>query len=407
MKKIRTLTVMGTRPEAIKMVPVIQELRRHRLTETIVVSTAQHRQMLDQVFSLFGLVPDVDLNIMQPRQSLNDIVCRATEGLDRVCQEYSPDAVLVQGDTTTAFTASLAAFNRKIPVGHVEAGLRSGQIWNPYPEEGNRRLISAVASMHFAPTKKSAHNLRRENVAPSSIYVTGNTGIDCLLRIAEARTGNLSHFLPEGFHVNGRRMILVTAHRRENWAGPLEHLCDAVRELAFEFPDAWFLYPVHLNPAVRETVMPRLSGLHNVALTEPLPYGAFVEAMAASHLILTDSGGVQEEAPSLGKPVLVLRETTERPEGVASGAAMLVGMETHKILQATRRLLNDEFAYQQMAGYRNPYGDGQAARRTVEGLVHWLGLGPCPQMFEEESPYHLEIARTETIVKTREMHAGL
>jgi UDP-N-acetylglucosamine 2-epimerase (non-hydrolysing) len=397
MEKIRTLTVIGTRPEAIKMVPVIQELRRHRLTETVVVSTAQHRQMLDQVFSLFDLVPDVDLNIMKPRQSLNEIICRAVEGLDHVCQEHSPDAVLVQGDTTTAFAASLAAFNRKIPVGHVEAGLRSGQLWNPYPEEGNRRLISAISSMHFAPTKKSADNLRRENIAPSSVYVTGNTGIDCLLRIVEARTGHLTRFLPEAFHPNGRRMILVTAHRRENWAGPLEHLCNAVRELAIECPETWFLYPVHLNPAVRDTVLPRLSGLHNVVLTEPLPYGAFIEAMAASYLILTDSGGVQEEAPSLGKPVLVLRETTERPEGVASGAAMLVGMEKQKILQATRRLLNNEFAYQQMVGCRNPYGDGQAARRTVEGLVHWLGLGPRPQKFEEESLYHLEIADTNTM----------
>ena len=394
MEKIKTLTVMGTRPEAIKMVPVIQELRRHRLTETVVVSTAQHRQMLDQVLSLFGLVPDVDLNIMQPRQSLNDIVCRAVEGLDRVCREHSPDAVLVQGDTTTAFAASLAAFNRKIPVGHVEAGLRSGQLWDPYPEEGNRRLISAIASMHFAPTKKSADNLWRENIAHSAVYVTGNTGIDCLLRVVEARAGHLTRFLPEGFSVNGRRMILVTAHRRENWAGPLEHLCNAIRELAFECPDIWFLYPVHLNPAVREAVMPRLSGLHNVALTEPLPYGAFIEAMAASHLILTDSGGVQEEAPSLGKPVLVLRETTERPEGIASGAAMLVGMEKNKILQATRRLLSDDLAYQQMVGYRNPYGDGQAARRTVEALLHWLGLGSRPQMFVEALPFHLEIEGT-------------
>ncbi len=400
MQKVRALTVIGTRPEAIKMVPVIQELRRHRTTETVVVSTAQHRQMLDQVFSLFNLVPDVDLNIMQPRQSLNDIVCHAVEGLDRVCQEYNPDAVLVQGDTTTAFAASLAAFNRKIPVGHVEAGLRSGQLWNPYPEEGNRRLISSISSIHFAPTKSSADNLRRENIAPSSIFVTGNTGIDCLLRIAEERAGHLNGFLPEGFHVDGRRMILVTAHRRENWAAPLEHLCNAIRELAFEHPEMWFLYPVHLNPAVRETVMPRLSGLHNVALTEPLPYGAFVEAMAASHLILTDSGGVQEEAPSLGKPVLVLRETTERPEGVAGGAAMLVGMEKHKILQATRRLLNDEFAYQQMVGYRNPYGDGRAARRTVEGLVHWMGLGPRPQMFVEEEVYDLKLGQAETMAAT-------
>lgn len=397
MNPMKTLAVIGTRPEAIKMVPVVQELREDPRTETVVVSTAQHRQMLDQVFNLFGLVPDVDLNIMQPRQSLNDIVCRAVEGLDRVFHEHAPDAVLVQGDTTTAFVAALAAFNRKIPVGHVEAGLRSGRLMNPYPEEGNRRLISGIASMHFTPTQQSAENLRRENIAEKSIYVTGNTVVDCLIRIVEAQAGLLTPFLPKGFHLNGRRMVLVTAHRRENWAGPLRHLCGAVRELAKEFRDIWFLYPVHLNPAVRETVMPLLSGLPNVALIDPLPYGAFVEAMAASHLILTDSGGVQEEAPSLGKPVLVLRETTERPEGVASGAAMLVGMEKTRIVTATRHLLTDEFAYSQMVGYDNPYGDGHAARRTVEGLVHWFGLGPRPLPFEADRMLPLELEQPRTI----------
>jgi len=397
-KQVRTLSIVGTRPEAIKMVPVIRELRQHPLTETVLVSTAQHREMLDQVFSLFDLVPDVDLNIMLPRQSLNDIVRRAVEGLDHVYQQYHPDVVLVQGDTTTAFAASLAAFNRKIPAAHVEAGLRSCQLWNPYPEEANRRLIAAIASMHFAPTKKSADNLRRENIPPPSIYVTGNTGIDCLFRIIESRKSHLAQYLPEGFHVHGGRMILVTAHRRENVGGPLEQLCEAVRELALQDPTTWYLYPVHLNPAVRDTVLPRLSGLRNIALTEPLPYGAFVEAMAASYFILTDSGGVQEEAPALGKPVLVLRETTERPEGIASGVAMLVGMEKKQIVQETRRLLNDEFAYQRMVGYGNPYGDGKAAKRTVGALVHWLGLGPRPQEFDEVIPDHPPIEERHAMV---------
>ena len=400
MKKIKTLTVIGTRPEAIKMIPVIQELRSHHQTETVVVSTAQHRQMLDQVFSLFGLQPDVDLNIMRPLQSLNGIVCHAVEGLERVMRNHCPDAVLVQGDTTTAFAAALAAFNCKIPVGHVEAGLRSGALWNPYPEEGNRRLISGIASMHFAPTRKSAENLQRENISNNSVYVTGNTGVDCLMQILEAHVDYLAPFLPEGLKISGRRMILVTAHRRENWAEPLQHLCNAVKELASEFPDIWFLFPVHLNPIVSETIMLGLAGLSNVVLTKPLPYGAFIQAMAASHLILTDSGGVQEEAPSLGKPVLVLRETTERPEGIARGTAVLVGMEKEKILQATRHLLTDERAYARMVGYRNPYGDGYAAQRTIEGILHWFGLGPRPKMFDDGSLFQFELARPRRLAAT-------
>jgi UDP-N-acetylglucosamine 2-epimerase (non-hydrolysing) len=389
MNRLKTLAVLGTRPEAIKMVPVLRRLRNHEKIELVVVATSQHREMLDQVLRLFGVVPDVDLDIMQPRQSLNDIVRRSVEGLDRVLHEYAPDVLLVQGDTTTAFTAALAAFHRRIQVGHIEAGLRSYDPNNPYPEEVNRRLISGVASIHFAPTEQSAENLLREGISPERIYRTGNTIVDCLLEIVGARPNSLADYLPPHFQLNGHKLILVTAHRRENWHGPMQELCEAVAELARELPDARILYPVHLNPAVRETVFPILSGLPNVALVNPLPYCTFVEAMAASYLILTDSGGVQEEAPSLGKPVLVLRETTERPEGLALGAAKLVGTDRRAIVSATLRLFRDESQYRRMVSRSNPYGDGRAAERTVQGLLHHFSMGPKPEPFVAEG-----IART-------------
>ena len=384
MRRLKTLAVLGTRPEAIKMVPVLRNLRNHEKVELVVVATSQHREMLDQVLQLFGVVPDVDLDIMQARQSLNEIVRRAVDGLDRVMHEHAPDVLLVQGDTTTAFTAALAAFHRRIPVGHIEAGLRSYDPYNPYPEEVNRRLISGVASIHFAPTEQSAKNLLREGVSPEKIYRTGNTIVDCLLEIVRGGPNSLANYLPPHFQLNGHRLILVTAHRRESWHEPMQELCEAVAQLARELPDARILYPVHLNPVVRETVLPILSGLPNVALTDPLPYCAFVEAMAASYLILTDSGGVQEEAPSLGKPVLVLRETTERPEGLALGAAKLVGTDRHAIVSATLRLFRDESEYRRMVSRRNPYGDGRAAERTVQGLLHYFSMGPKPEPFVAE-----------------------
>ncbi|MGH9580224.1 MAG: non-hydrolyzing UDP-N-acetylglucosamine 2-epimerase, partial [Terriglobales bacterium] len=311
--------------------------------------------------------------------SLNDIVGRAIQGLDRVLEEQQPDVLLVQGDTTTAFTAGLAAFHRRVPVGHVEAGLRSFDPQNPFPEEINRRLISGVATMHFAPTTQSTENLLREGVPAERIYLTGNTVVDCLLGILRSQPKALAQFLPPHFALNGHRLVLITAHRRENWHAPMRELCGAVADLAHTLPDVNFLFPVHLNPVVRETVFPLLSGLPNVALTDPLPYVAFVEAMAASHLILTDSGGVQEEAPSLGKPVLVLRETTERPEGVALGAARLVGTQKESIIAATLALFSDEKKYRQMVANRNPYGDGRAAQRIVQGLLHYFGNGPKPE----------------------------
>lgn len=384
MRRIKALAVLGTRPEAIKMIPVLRVLRSQENIQTVVVATSQHREMLDQVLQLFGIIPDVDLDIMQPRQSLNDIVRRAVEGLDRVLREHTPDILLVQGDTTTAFAAALAAFHQRIPVAHVEAGLRSYDVNNPYPEEVNRKLISGVASIHFAPTKQSAQNLVTEGISPQKIYRTGNTIVDCLLDITRAQPHSLAGHLPAHFQVNGHRLILVTAHRRENWYGPMQELCEAIAELATELPEARILYPVHLNPIVRETVFPILSGLPNVALISPLSYCAFVEAMAASYVILTDSGGVQEEAPSLGKPVLVLRETTERPEGLASGAAKLVGTDRRAIVSATLRLFRDESEYRRMVSADNPYGDGRAAKRIVQGLLHHFSMGPRPEPFGAE-----------------------
>jgi UDP-N-acetylglucosamine 2-epimerase (non-hydrolysing) len=399
MSKLKVLAVVGTRPEAIKMVPVLRELRTITDVELTVVSTAQHRQMLDQVFGLFGITPDVDLDIMHPNQSLNDIVGRAVSGMDKVLASFSPDILLVQGDTTTAFVSALAAFHRGIQVGHIEAGLRSYNRYNPYPEEINRRLISEVASIHFAPTERNVDNLVREGIRREDIYLTGNTVVDCLMGIARAGKDTLSQYLPRGFRVNGGRMILITAHRRENLHGAIRELCDAIACMASMFPRTKFLFPVHMNPKVREVVLPALSTFPNIALTEPLPYCTFVEAMAASYLILTDSGGVQEEAPSLGKPVLVLRETTERPEGIALGAAKLIGTARHRIVSETMRLLRDRAEYERMAAFRSPYGDGLAAKRTVQGLLHHFDRGESPISFQPTLPRVLfEVGARESAV---------
>ena len=386
MKNLKVLAVVGTRPEAIKMVPVLRELRARPEFELTVVSTAQHRQMLDQVFGLFDIVPDIDLDVMRANQSLNDIVHRAISGVDEVLESCSPDMVLVQGDTTTAFVAALAAFHRRIDVAHIEAGLRSYNRYNPYPEEVNRRLISGIASVHFAPTEGSVDNLVREGIRREQIYLTGNTVVDCLMGIARAGKDTLSQYLPRVFRLNGGKMILVTAHRRENLNGPIKELCEAIACMALMFPKTRFLYPVHMNPRVREVVLPTLSNLPNVALTEPLPYCTFVEAMASAYLILTDSGGVQEEAPSLGKPVLVLRETTERPEGIALGSAKLIGTARHRIVSETLYLLRDHAEYERMAAVRSPYGDGSAAKRTVQGLLHHFGRADRPFSFQATKP---------------------
>lgn len=379
---IRVLAVAGTRPEAIKLVPILHKLRAHPDVSLQLVSTAQHRQMLDQVFGLFDVYPDIDLDIMRPNQSLNEIAQNAIAGLDAVFASHPPDIVLVQGDTTTAFAAALAAFHRRIPVAHVEAGLRTFQRYHPYPEEINRRLISQIATIHFAPTATSADNLLREGVAASAVYLTGNTVVDCLLEIAHAEARTLAEYLPRNFVNGAHRLILVTAHRRENQSGAIAELCEAIAGLALMLPGTRFVYPVHKNPNVRAAVYPILSGLRNVALTEPLPYRAFVEAMALSYLILTDSGGVQEEAPALGKPVLVLRDTTERPEGVHAGSALIIGTARDRIVSETLRLMADAAEYQRMARCRSPYGDGLASSRTVQALLHHFGMADRP------SPFH-------------------
>jgi len=369
---IKVLTVFGTRPEAIKLAPVIGEMRRHpaQIASRICV-TAQHREMLDQVLQVFGLRPDYDLNIMQPGQTLADVTCRALRGLEEVLLAERPDLVLVQGDTTTVFAAALAAYYHQVPVGHVEAGLRTGDKLRPFPEEMNRRLTSVMADLHFAPTQAARLNLLAEGVPDERIAVTGNTVIDALLEV----TARPYQFQEPLAGLNGR-VVLITAHRRESLGEPLRRICRAIARLAARFPQASFVYPVHLNPRVRSVVSETLSGLPNVLLTEPLEYLPFAHLMKRSELILTDSGGIQEEAPALGKPVLVLREVTERQEAVQAGAARLVGTDEERIVTEATRLLCDRDAYQRMASAPNPFGDGQAAQRIVDFILSWAdGLG--------------------------------
>jgi UDP-N-acetylglucosamine 2-epimerase (non-hydrolysing) len=370
-QKRKILVVFGTRPEAVKMAPVVKQLREHsELAESRVCVTGQHREMLDQVLEIFGLVPDYDLNIMSEDQSLSSVSARVLMGLDEVFENYQPDWVLVQGDTTTAMTTSLAAFYRRIKVGHVEAGLRTYDKFQPFPEEINRQIVDALSDLHFAPTERACQNLRREGVPDSSIRVTGNTVIDAMLWVRE-HVRRLEPRLPEGLAraLPGNRLILVTGHRRESFGAGLEHICLAIREIAERFRDVLIVYPVHLNPNVQEPVRRILGGLERVMLVTPLPYATFAWLMDRCYLILTDSGGVQEEAPSLGKPVLVMREVTERPEGIEAGNACLVGTERERIVQETSRLLNDTAAYNAMAEARNPYGDGRAAERIVEEIL--------------------------------------
>ena len=361
----RILTIVGTRPEAIKLAPVTIELaRRKDAVEHILCSTAQHRQMLDQVHNWFGITPDIDLNLMAPNQKLADFAAKALTEVTRVIENVKPDVVLVQGDTTTATMASLAAVMQKVEVGHIEAGLRTDSLFNPFPEELNRRVTGSVARYHFAPTQRSAAALLAENVPADWIYVTGNTVIDAL-RMTLEREVTLD--LP--FLDNGRRLILVTAHRRESFGAPFESLCRALRSIADRNPDVELVYPVHLNPNVREPVGRLLAGHDRIHLIEPLSYEKFVHLMAKAYLLLTDSGGVQEEAPYLGKPALVMRENTERPEAVEAGTAKLVGTEESRIVAETEHLLADDRAYRAMARAGSPFGDGQAARRIADVLL--------------------------------------
>lgn len=367
----KSLIVFGTRPEAIKMAPVIKQMKACFGGDVRVCVTAQHRQMLDQVLCLFDIVPDYDLNLMKPGQDLTDITASVLTELRGVLEDFCPDIVLVHGDTTTAFAASLAAYYQKIPVAHVEAGLRTGDRYSPWPEEMNRKLTGAIAAFHFAPTANSRDNLLRESVEAEDIFVTGNTVIDALLDVVEKIGGN--HELKSGleqqfaFLNKDKRIILITGHRRENFGRGFEEICTALAELAGR-DDVELVYPVHLNPNVQEPVLRLLADIPNVHLIAPLDYLPFVYLMHRSHLIITDSGGVQEEAPSLGKPVLVIRDTTERPEALEAGTVKLVGTDAMKIVLETSRLLDDDESYQAMAFAHNPYGDGGAAKRIVEVL---------------------------------------
>lgn len=369
---MKVLTVFGTRPEAIKMAPLVHALAKDPHFEAKVCVTAQHREMLDQVLKLFSIVPEYDLNIMQPGQGLTEITCRILEGLKPVLESFKPDVVLVHGDTTTTMAASLAAFYQRIPVGHVEAGLRTGDLSSPWPEEGNRTLTGHLATYHFAPTETSRQNLLRENIADNRIAVTGNTVIDALFLVRdrvlsdEVLRNELTQRYP--FLANGKKMILVTGHRRESFGRGFEQICHALAEIAANNPDVQIVYPVHLNPNVSEPVKRILGHVENVMLIEPQDYLPFVWLMNRAWLILTDSGGIQEEAPSLGKPVLVMRDMTERPEAVSAGTVCLVGTDSQRIVNEVTRLLQDESAYQAMSRAHNPYGDGQACHRILSAL---------------------------------------
>lgn len=375
----KVLVVYGTRPEAIKMAPVVAALAASDHLAPVVAVTGQHRAMLDQVNGLFGIEPSHDLDIIRPRQQLEGITTRSLEGVAEVIRHEQPDAVLVQGDTTTCFAAALASFYQKVPVIHLEAGLRTGNVYNPFPEEMNRRLTTNLAAVHLAPTDTSRANLIMDGTNPDDIFVTGNTVIDALLDVVGR---NLAQQNPDANRLRQRRTILITAHRRESWGEPMARTARAIARVARMFPDVALLLPAHLNPVVREVLLPPLVGLDNVVITEPLDYADFATAMAASSIVLTDSGGVQEEAPSLGKPVLVLRETTERPEAVTAGTVRLVGTDEEAIVNSVATLLTDEAEYAAMARAVNPYGDGHAAARAVQAIEHFFGLADRPADFD-------------------------
>lgn len=370
MKKI--LTVFGTRPEAIKMAPLVQALAEDKRFEAKVCVTAQHREMLDQVLELFEITPDYDLNLMKVGQSLNDVTASILRELKPVLQEFKPDVVLVHGDTATTFAASLAAYYEKIPVGHVEAGLRTGDIYSPWPEEANRKLTGALTKYHFAPTEISKQNLLKENYSENDIFVTGNTVIDALLKVVEKieSSTNLQQELKQNYSFldESKELVVITGHRRENFGGGFENICAAIAESAQNNPNVQYVYPVHLNPNVQEPVNRLLNGLKNVFLIEPLEYLPFVNLMRLSTVILTDSGGIQEEAPSLGKPVLVMRDTTERPEAVGAGTVKLVGTNKDMIVKSLTELLKKEEEYQKMSKAHNPYGDGAACAKILNVL---------------------------------------
>jgi len=371
---VKVLTVFGTRPEAIKMAPLVHALAKDPDFEARVCVTAQHREMLDQVLKLFSIVPDYDLNIMRPGQGLTEITCGILLGLKPILEEFRPDVVLVHGDTTTTIAASLAAFYQRIPVGHVEAGLRTGDLSSPWPEEANRTLTGHLAMYHFAPTENSRENLRRENVADERIFVTGNTVIDALFWVRDSVMNNPAQYEALAarypFLDAQKKLVLVTGHRRESFGQGFEQICHALADIAARHDDVQIVYPVHLNPNVSEPVNRILGPVENVFLIEPQDYLPFMWLMNHAWLILTDSGGIQEEAPSLGKPVLVMRDTTERPEAVDAGTVKLVGTDRQRIVDEVTHLLNNNEAWQTMSRAHNPYGDGQACGRILHALKH-------------------------------------
>ncbi len=373
MKKIKVMTVFGTRPEAIKMCPLVLELEKYENIESVVCVTAQHREMLDQVLNIFGVKPDYDLDIMKTRQTLSGITTNVLMGMEDVLKKEQPDIVLVHGDTSTSFVAGLAAFYQQIKVGHVEAGLRTYDIYSPFPEEMNRQLTGRIANLHFSPTKSNYENLVRENISDEKIYITGNTVIDALKTTVKDNYEFNDECL-KSLDFENKRVIIVTAHRRENLGEPLENICNAIKEIITEYPDTEAVYPVHLNPAVRETVWGILGETERVHLIDPIDVEELHNAFSRSFMIMTDSGGIQEEAPALAKPVLVLRKETERPEAVAAGTVKIAGVDKDVIKKLAKELLDDETEYKKMAHAANPYGDGEASRRICEALLYEFGL---------------------------------
>lgn len=368
------MPIYGTRPEAIKMAPIVSALQESPLFHCIVTVTGQHREMLDQVNELFGIVPDHDLNILQQGQSLSAILTRTVDGLEKLFASTRPDAVVVQGDTTTSTAAAIAAFYHGIPVVHVEAGLRSGDLLSPFPEEANRKITSQITRLHLAPTSTSRENLQREGINPEDIVVTGNTVIDALLATVDKQLPFTDPRL-EALDASGRRILLVTTHRRENQGESMRGVGRALARIADAEPDLVIVLPAHKNPVVREAVLPALEGKANVLVTEPLAYGEFTRLLSRAHIVLTDSGGVQEEAPSLGKPVLVMRDNTERPEALEAGTVKLIGTDEERLVAEVTRLLHDSAHFAAMANAVNPYGDGKAAARTVAAIQELLGVG--------------------------------
>jgi UDP-N-acetylglucosamine 2-epimerase (non-hydrolysing) len=378
------MVVYGTRPEAIKVAPVVHELRRHARLAPVTVASGQHRDMVDPVHALFGIRPDHDLDVFTAGAPLARLFSRTLKRVDGLIAREAPDVVLVQGDTATGAAAALAAFYRRVPVAHLEAGLRTYDVGSPFPEELNRRQISLVAGLHLAPTATNRRNLVGERVDPRAVVVTGNTGIDAL-HLSLSRAPDLTDARLRALVGGGRRLVVVTAHRRENWGAGLERIARAVRRLAMQLPDVRFVAPLHRNPAVRRPLEEQLTGLPNVVVTEPLDYGEFARLLARADLVLSDSGGVQEEAPSLGVPVLLLRDTTERPEGVEAGTVLPVGTDENRIVGRATAILTDPVAHAAVAGVVNPYGDGRAAVRAVQALAWWRGTGDRPDDFQPRS----------------------